>query len=226
MGTPHISASVEDISKNVILVNNPDLSEYIANVFFDDAVIINEIRGMKGYTGRYNDIDISVLSVGIGIPSVSIYTNELLGVYGVKKIIYLTECYLLQKDISLDELILASGCCTDNDFLHHIFPGDFAPIADYGMLQKASALFNESNIPYHVGLLLSSDILPEVSNRCLDIWNQHSVLGVDMASAAVYVLAAKFSARALCISHTNDNSFTEETMKVTVNTLLKTLINA
>ena len=199
MGTPHISASKDEISKHILLVNEPEDSSYIADRFFSNPVLFNEIRGMYGYTGECLGQRISVLAIGIGIPSAAIYTHELLEQYGIKKIVHLTGCSSMGDHLEPGDILLASGCCTDNDFIRHSFKGDFAPIAEYTLLEKTYNYLLKHNISPHVGLLKSSDVI-YLGTQQDDIWKQHGVLGVDTTSAVIYTLAARFGAQALAIA--------------------------
>ena len=198
MGTPHISASVEDISKKILLVRDPLLSGFIAETLLKNSRLFSEIRGMCGFTGEYGGQTVSVLSIGLGIPSAAIYTNELLEIYGVKRIVYLDGCIPLQPDLAEGSVVLVSGCSTDSDFTRHIFPGDFAPLADYSMLTEACDRLQAVSIPTTTGSVLTSDSIFDRSTAS-DVWERHGVLAVDSASAAIYALAAKYHAKTLSI---------------------------
>jgi len=223
MGTPHISADIKEVAKSVILVNKSEQAKSIADSYLTSRHLINEIRGMLGYTGRYLEREISVFSVGIGIPSVAIYLNELLEVYGVKKVIYISSCFAIQPDIDEKDIVLASGASTDSNFMRHVFNGDFAPIADFILLDKAFRLFEERKISSSVGLLLSVDDISLAKNTLSDVWKRYGVLGVDMATAAVYTLAAKFGAKSLSITSTKNDSLDDKIFEVISTVALNTI---
>ena len=223
MATPHISAEVGDIAETIILVDEPKYSKHFATYFLKNPVLFNEIRGMLGYTGVFSNNRLSVLSVGVGIPSVAIYVNELLEVYGVKTIIYICSCNSLQKNIVQNDIILASGACTDNDFTRHVFPGDFAPLADYDLLSKAKKVLHTMATGPFVGLLLSTDNISHNTPEYYDVWSKYGVIGVDMSTAAIYTLAAKFHAKALTLSTVTEDKLDEDMFralaKITLNIL-------
>ncbi|MCL1829856.1 MAG: purine-nucleoside phosphorylase [Oscillospiraceae bacterium] len=200
MGTPHIAATIEEVAKQVILVEEASVVDDFADRYLTDPVVINEIRGMRGITGRYSNQELSVFSIGIGIPSAAIYVNELLEEYDIQKLIFITSCRPLTDDTTNGTVIVASGCCTDSHFMRHVFPGDFAPLADYELLSTTYSMLQQTGISPRVGLLLSSDTITINRNS----WIEHGVLGVDMASAVIYTLAAKNSARAVSISVVTD----------------------
>ena len=197
MGTPHIAASYGEISERIILTKDSLHSRFISENFLREPVLFNEIRGMSGYTGYYKGTCVSVLASGVGVPSVSIYTNELLEQYGVKKLIHTGNCTSLSQKVKNGDIILAMGCCTDNAFTDNVFPGDFAPIADYFMLESTYESLNKRDIKPHVGLLHTTDMpyaAPSVER------NTFGILGLDTEGAAIYTLASKFGAKALVMS--------------------------
>ena len=213
MGTPHISASKGEIAQSVLLPGDPLRAKYIGEKFFDEPVLFNEVRGMLGYTGNYKGNRVSVMGTGMGIPSISIYVNELLEQYGVKKLIRVGTCGACQPEIGLLDVILASGCCTDNGFLRHTFPGDFAPLADFKMLNTAYEKSKYMNCKAFVGLLKSSDMFYFEPAPGDDYWIKYGVLGFEMEGAALYTLAAKYNARALTIATVSDSLFDKKELK-------------
>ena len=207
MGTPHISASLGEIAESILLAGDPVRAKYIAENFLDSTVLFNEVRGMLGYTGTYKDKSISVMGVGVGIPSLSIYANELIEQYNVKKLIRVGTCVALSAELRPADVVIASGCCTDSGFLRHVFPGDFAPLADFGLLISAHEKSKSMKNRTFVGLLKSSDMIYSDPVPGDDYWAKYGVLGVETEGAALYTLAAKYGARALVIAAVCDLPF-------------------
>ena len=207
MGTPHISASPGEISKRILLPGDPLRAKYIAENFLENPVLFNEVRGMLGFTGEYKGERVSVMGTGMGIPSISIYVTELIEQYGVDKLIRVGTCGALSEDLRLMDVILASGCCTDSGFLRRVFPGDFAPLADFGMLNTAYEKSKARGSRTFVGLLKSSDMFYYDSAPGDDYWAKYGVLGVEMEGAALYALAAKYGAKALVIATVSDSQY-------------------
>ena len=212
MGTAHINASCGDIAKRILLPGDPLRAKYIAEKFFDDAVLFNEVRGMLGYTGTYKGHRISVMGTGMGIPSISIYVEELISQFGVNTLIRVGTCGASQPEISLKDVILASGCCTDNGFLRRVFPGDFAPLADFQLLNTAYEKSVERGNKTFVGLLKSSDMFYFEPSASDEYWLKYGVLGFEMEGAALYALAAKHGVRALTIATVSDSLFDKQEM--------------
>lgn len=212
MGTPHISAERGDIAERILLPGDPLRAKYIAEKFFDSPVLFNEVRGMLGYTGTYKGQRVSAMGTGMGIPSISIYVNELIEQYGVNRLIRVGTCGAAQPEIALKDVILASGCCTDNAFLRHIFPGDFAPLADFDMLNTAYEMSEARGNNTFVGLLKSSDMFYFEQAPGDDYWLKYGVLGFEMEGAALYALAAKFGVKALTIATVSDSLFDKHEM--------------
>lgn len=205
MSTPHISAKVGDIAQSILLPGDPMRAKYIAETFFENPVLFNEVRGMYGYTGTYKGKRVSAMGTGMGIPSISIYATELMSVFGVKNLVRVGTCGSFMPEIGLKDIILATGCCTDSGFLRHMFPGDYAPIADFELLNTAYEKAVERDIKPYVGLLKSSDLFYfEPDTYGVDRWVKYGVMGVEMEGAALYTLAAKYGARALTVCSVSD----------------------
>lgn len=205
MSTPHISAKAGDIAQSILLPGDPLRAKYIAQKFLQDAALFNEVRGMYGFTGTYKGKRVSVMGTGMGIPSISIYVTELLQVYNVQNLIRVGTCGSFLPEIGLKDILLGIGCCTDNGFLRHMFPGDYAPIADFDMLNTAYGKAVERGVKPYVGLIKSSDLFYfEPDTYGADKWVKYGVMGVEMEGAALYTLAAKFGARALTVCSVSD----------------------
>ncbi len=208
MSTPHNRAKVGEIAKSILLPGDPLRAKYIAEKFLDDAVLVNDVRGMLGFTGRYKGKPVSVMGTGMGIPSISIYVNELIDVYGCRNLIRVGTCGAFLPEIGLKDVILGSGCCTDNGYLRKIFPGDFAPIPDFELLNTAYDKATELGVKPHVGLFKSSDLFYfEDMLHGPDNWLKYGVVGAEMEGAALYTLAQKARARALVIASVSDSMF-------------------
>ena len=210
MSTPHIRGEKGDVAKTVILPGDPLRAKYIAETFLEDAVQFTDVRGMLGFTGTYKGKPVSVMGTGMGMPSMTIYATELITYFGAENLIRVGTCGSLKEDIGLKDIVLAQGCCTDSALLSHNFPGDFAPIADFGLLNTAYELAQARGLKTHVGLLKTSDLFyfEDVPNA--DNWARYGVIGVEMESAALYTLAAKYGVRALTVCTVSDSAFTEE----------------
>jgi len=215
VGTPHISASPGEISERILLPGDPLRAKYIAENYLNDPVLFNEVRGMLGYTGAYKGKSVSVMGTGMGIPSISIYVNELIEQYGVKKLIRVGTCGALSPDLSLLDVILASGCCTDSGFLRHVFRGEFAPLADFDMLNTAHEKSESMEIRTFTGLLKSTDTFYSDPVPEDDQWTRYGVLGVEMEGAALYTLAAKYGVQALVIATVSDSPFDSKELTAT-----------
>jgi purine-nucleoside phosphorylase len=232
MSTPHIQAQKGEIAKSILLPGDPLRAKYIAETFFESPVMFNEVRGMYGYTGKYKGKEVSAMGTGMGIASISIYVMELLQFYDVKNLVRVGTCGSFVEDIGLKDIILGIGCCTDNGFLRHLFPGDYAPIADFELLNTAYEKANERAIKSYVGLLKSSDMFYfEPDTYGVDKWAKYGVLGVEMEGAALYTWAAKFGARALAMCSVSDSvhnskELTSEEREKSLNDMLELALDA
>ncbi|MDD3429953.1 MAG: purine-nucleoside phosphorylase [Oscillospiraceae bacterium] len=202
----HIGAAKGDIAESILLPGDPLRAKYIAEKFFDNPIQFNNVRGMLGYTGTYKGKRVSTMGTGMGIPSISIYVTELLKEYGCKNLVRVGTCGGLLPEIGLKDIILAQGACTDNAFLN-IFPGHYAPIANFDLLRTAHDLACQRNIKTYVGLVKSSDMFYYENVPGSEYWTQYGVIGVEMEAAALYTIAAKYKARALAICSVSDSAF-------------------
>ena len=203
--TPHITAKKEDFAKTVLMPGDPLRSKFIAETFLDDAVLVNNVRGVQGYTGYYKGKRVSVMASGMGMPSIGIYSYELFNFYDVSSIIRVGSCGAFLPDLNLCDIILAQGSCTDSGFANQYdLPGTFAPIADFGLLSNAAAECEKKGVNYRVGNILASDVFYNDSFSPMD-WAKMGVLGVEMESAALYCNAARAGKKALCICSVSDS---------------------
>ena len=217
MSTPHIAANKGDFADTVLMPGDPYRSQLIAENFLIDARLVNDVRGGKGYTGLYKGKKISVMASGMGMPSIGIYSYELFNFFGVEKIIRVGSAGSYRKDVKLRDIVLGQAACTDSAFVRQFGqPGDFAPIADFGLLTTAVSEANKLGLTYHVGNILSSDRfygdgegLPDWKQP-VALWSKMGVLAGEMEAAALYMNAARAGKRALCICTVSDSLVTGE----------------
>ena len=203
--TPHITAKKEDFAKTVLMPGDPLRSKFIAENFLENAVLVNNVRGVQGYTGYYKGKRVSVMASGMGMPSIGIYSYELFNFYDVSSIIRVGSCGAFLPELKPCDIILAQGSCTDSHFAdQYNLPGTFAPIADFGLLRKAVDECERLGVNYRVGNILSTDVFYNDSYNSLD-WSKMGVYGVEMESTALYCNAARAGKKALCICSVSDS---------------------
>ena len=207
----HIGAKEGDIASTILLPGDPLRAKYIAENFLTDTICYNEIRGMYGYTGTYKGKRISVQGTGMGIPSISIYVNELITNYKAKNLIRIGSCGSMQADIKIRDVILAMSASTNSHINKIRFNGmDYAPTADFNLLKKAYGIALEKNISVKIGSVLTSDTFYQDDPNSWKHWANYGVLAVEMETAALYSLAAKFKVNALSILTVSDSLVTRE----------------
>lgn len=210
--TAHNSAKLGDIAETILLPGDPLRAKFIAETFLDNPVMYNTIRGMYGYTGYYKGKKISVQGSGMGIPSIGIYSYELINFYGVKNLIRVGSAGAINKNLKVHDIVIGMGACTDSNYANQFnLPGIFAPIASYDLLKKSVDIANSKNINVTVGNIVSNDVF--YSDSGLDNlakWNKMGVLAVEMEAAALYMNAARAGVNALCILTISDCPFTGE----------------
>ena len=203
--TPHIEAKQGDFAKTVLMPGDPKRAEYIAKTYLIDCKLVNDVRGIKGFTGYYNGKRVSVMASGMGQPSIGIYSYELFAFYGVENIIRVGSCGSFDKDLHARDIIVAMGACTNSNFaMQYRLPGTFCPIASYDLLQKAVESCKQKGVNFKVGNILSSDTFYDDSNSGLE-WAKMGVLGVEMEAAALYSTAARLGKNALAILTVSDS---------------------
>lgn len=202
----HINAKNDDIADTVLMPGDPLRAKFIAENFLSNITCYNNVRGMLGYTGNYKNKRISVQGSGMGIPSISIYLNELLMFYKVKKVIRVGSCGSLQKNILVRDIIFAMSSSTNSSMNKIIFDGcDYAPTADFSLLQSAYEKATQMNIKPHVGQIISSDNFYQDDTDWWIKFSKYGVLAVEMETTALYTLAAKYDAKALSILTVSDS---------------------
>ncbi len=209
--TVHIGAEKDEVAQSVLIPGDPLRAKYIAENFLEDVICYNEVRGMYGYTGYYKGKKISTQGSGMGMPSLSIYANELIREYGVKKLIRVGSCGSLSKKAGIRDVILAMSASTNSKMNEIRFNGlDFAPTADFDLLRKAYKAARELEIDPKVGNILSCDDFYSDDEDWFKIWQQYGTLAVEMESAELYTLAAKYDIQALSILTVSDSLVTGE----------------
>lgn len=209
--TPHISAAKGDFAKTVLMPGDPLRAKFVAEHYLEDAVLVNGVRGINGYTGMYRGKRVSVMASGMGMPSIGIYSYELFTGYDVDQIIRIGTAGALRKDLHLRDIVFGMGACTNSNYAaQYQLPGDFAPIASFALLRKGvEAAEKMEHVRYMVGNLLSSDTFYSDSN--LDVnWQKMGVLAVEMEAAALYMNAARTGKQALAICTISDSIVTGE----------------
>lgn len=210
MATPHNSAERGDFAKTVLMPGDPLRSQYIAEHFLQDAKLVNNVRGVQGYTGTYKGERVSVMASGMGVPSIGIYSHELFHDYDVDNIIRIGSAGAMTDKLKLRDVVLGQAACTDSNFSHQFgLSGVFAPIADYTLLETAVNVARKSGVGWMVGNLFSSDIFYNKAGDSLK-WAEYGVLAVEMESAALYWNAAEAGKRALTICTISDSLVTGE----------------
>lgn len=209
----HIGAKKGDIAETVLLPGDPLRAKYIAENFLKDAVLYNQVRGMYGYTGYYKGKRISVQGTGMGVPSISIYVNELIREYDVQKLIRVGTAGALQPDIKLKDVILGMASCTDSSINKMRFDGmDYSPIANFELLMQAYQYILSTGKNAKVGNILTSDIFynDDYIADPFKKWKDYGILAVEMESSALYTLAEKYKRKALTILTISDHILTGE----------------
>ena len=179
--------------------------------FLTDARLINNVRGVQGYTGMYEGVRVSVMASGMGMPSMGIYSYELYNFYNVKNIIRVGSAGAINEAVKLRDVVFAMGACTNSAYASmYRLPGSFAPIADYGLLRLAQAEAEKLGVRYHVGNVLSSDNFYNDDDSASSKWGRMGEPAIEMETAALYCNAARCSARALTICTVSDHILTGE----------------
>ncbi|MBQ9965645.1 MAG: purine-nucleoside phosphorylase [Clostridia bacterium] len=205
--TPHIEAKQGDFAETVLMPGDPLRAKYIAENFLEDAVLVNSVRNMLGYTGFYKGKRVSVMGSGMGIPSIAIYSYELFKFYGVENIVRIGSCGAVSRDIKLKDVIIAEGASTDSAFAtQYNLPGTFAPIASFDLLYKTYQTALQNNIPVKVGNVLSSDAFYSDNSP----WCDMDILAVEMEAAGLYMNAAHLGKKALCLLTVSDLIYSDE----------------
>ena len=206
----HIGAKENEIAETVLLPGDPLRAKYIAETFLDGATCYNEVRNMFGFTGTYKGKRISVQGTGMGVPSISIYVNELIQSYNVQNLIRVGTCGAIQKDVKVRDVILAMASSTDSNINRLTFGHiDFAPTANFDLLRKAYDTGLAKGLNLKVGNIFTADSFYN-DNADLEKWAQYQILAIEMETTALYTIAAKFNRNALSILTVSDHILTGE----------------
>lgn len=209
--TPHISAASGDFGKTVLMPGDPLRAKFIAETYLKNARLVNNVRGVQGYTGTYDGVKLSVMASGMGMPSMGIYSYELFHAYDVQTILRVGSAGALQPHIRVRDIVLGQGACTDSRWAaQYRLAGDFAPICSFETLQTCVETAKEMNLPYHVGNLLSSDVFYDDNEAANAGWQKMGVMAIEMEAAALYMNAARCGKKALAICTVSDHILTGE----------------
>ena len=210
--TPHIKATPEDFAETVLMPGDPLRAKRIAETYIENPVLINEVRGMLGYTGYYKGKRVTVMASGMGCPSMGIYSWELFNVFGVRNIIRIGSAGSMQERVKVRDLVLALGASTDSAYGAQFgLPGSFAPVPSWDLLKVAAQQCELLDVPFHVGGVLTSDVFHADSTDSVAAWINMGVLCVEMETAALYMNAARAGKRALTVLTVSDSLVTGET---------------
>lgn len=202
----HIGAEPGQIAPRLLLPGDPLRAQWIAETFLDDVSEYNRVRGMLGYTGTFRGERISVQGSGMGQPSLAIYVHELFGEYDVRQIVRVGSCGALSPDLALRDIVLAITASTDSSTNRLRFHGlDYAPAADYALLEAAARAAGSRDVRSVVGQLFSSDSFYPPRPELSELLAQHGVLAIEMEANALYTLAAQYRRRALAICTVSDH---------------------
>ena len=212
MSTPHNTANLGDFAKTVLMPGDPLRAQFIAENFLTDARLVNNVRGIQGYTGTYRGIPVSVMASGMGIPSVGIYAYELYRFYGVENILRVGSGGAMQESVHLRDLVFGMGACTDSAFASQFgLNGTFAPIASWELLSAAVDVAKARGFRYHIGNLFSTDLFyAERGEEVTASWKKMGVLAAEMEAAGLYTIAARTGKCALALCTISDHMLTGE----------------
>src|SRR5919107_1473437 len=210
----HIGAKPGEIAERVLMPGDPLRAKWIAETYLEDARCYSTVRGMLGFTGRWSGTEVSIQGSGMGMPSASIYAHELINEYGVKSLIRVGSCGALVESLNLRDVVAAIGSATDSNMNRMRFDGliDYAPVADFGLLRAAADVAQQRGIALRVGPILAADAFYTDRPDLYDMMAAYGVLAVEMESAAIYTIAARYRARALTILTVSDHIMRGERM--------------
>ena len=211
--TIHIGAKPGEIAETVLMPGDPYRAKWAAETFLDDAKLVNEVRGMLGFTGTWKGNRVSIQGSGMGMPSLSIYANELIKDYGCQTLIRIGSCGGMQDKVKVRDVILAMSATTVSTPSRGIFKElNFAPTADWSLLKAAADAASAKDIRTHVGGIYSSDVFYDERPDLNEQMTRHGILGVEMEAAELYTLAARYDRRALAVLTVSDQLITGEAL--------------
>ena len=211
--TIHIGAKPGEIAETVLMPGDPYRAKWAAETFLEDAKLVNEVRGMLGFTGTWKGKRVSIQGSGMGMPSLSIYANELIRDYGCQTLIRIGSAGGMQDKVKVRDVILAMSATTVSTPSRGIFKElNFAPTADWSLLKAAADAASAKDIPTHVGGIYSSDVFYDERPDLNEQMTRHGILGVEMEAAELYTLAARYGRRALAVLTVSDHLITGEAL--------------
>lgn len=211
--TPHIDAKKSDFAKTVLMPGDPLRSRFVAKNYLENAKLVNNVRGVQGYTGTYKSVPVSIMASGMGMPSMAIYSNELFNAFEVENIIRMGTAGGIATDINLRDIIIAMGCSTDSNYINHYgLPGSFSPLANYELLETAVNVCKDRGSKYKVGNVLTTDSFYNEDDGVNLLWKRMGVLAVEMETAALYCNAARSGKRAVAIYTVSDHVIKKESL--------------
>ncbi|MFW5695189.1 MAG: purine-nucleoside phosphorylase [Alkalispirochaeta sp.] len=209
----HIGAETGAVAPTVLMPGDPLRAKYMAETYLSNVTQYNSVRGMLGFTGTWNGTPVSVQGSGMGMPSLAIYANELIRDYGVQRLIRIGSCGSMQASVKLRDLVVAMTASTDSAMNQRRFRGmDFAPTASWSLVERATSIARDRNLPFHAGSILSSDTFYQDDLDEWKLWAEYGVLAVEMETSQLYTLAAKYSVEALCLLTVSDSLVTGEAL--------------
>lgn len=207
----HIEADKNEIAESILLPGDPLRAQFIAENFLDSPKCYNNIRGMLGYTGRYKGIPVSVQGTGMGMPSMGIYSWELITEYGVKNLIRIGTAGSFHEEVKIRDIVVGLAASTDSNYIHAFdVPGNYAPCASYKLLTSVSDVSDKLHIPFKAGNIVSCDVFYELKQDWWKKWASMNVLAVEMEAAALYMNAAYHRVNALAMMTISDHFVTGE----------------
>ncbi len=209
--TPHINALPGDFAKTVLMPGDPLRSKFIAETYLEDRKLVNNVRGVQGYTGLYKGVPVSVMASGMGMASIGIYSYELYNFFGVENILRVGSAGGMSMKLKVRDIVLGQGACTNSAYgTQYGFRGSFAPLADFTLLRSAAEIAEEMGLSYQVGNLFSSDTFYDDDPDAAKAWMKLGVLAIEMEAAALYMNAARAGKKALAICTISDHLLTGE----------------
>ena len=208
--TPHIQAKKDDFAPTVLMPGDPKRAKFISDTYLENALLVNDVRGVQGYTGQYRGKRVSVMASGMGMPSMGIYSYELFNFYGVEQIIRVGSAGMISQKLRLRDVVAGMSAYSNSLYGAQFgFKGNLAPCADFGLLQRAVTAADRLGVPLQIGPVYSSDIFYDQTSP-MDALEALGVLAVEMESYALYLNAAHAGKKALCLLTISDNPKTGE----------------
>lgn len=213
MPTPHIEAKEGEIAESILLPGDPLRAKYIADNFLTEVVQFNRVRNMLGFTGMYQDKRVSVMGSGMGMPSIGIYSYELIKFYGVKKLIRVGSAGSIQENVNIKDIVIAQAASTNSNFSKQFkVRGEISAISDFALLSAAVSRAEELNLSYHVGNIMSSDTFYDFEKGSWKKWAKMGVTCLEMEAYALFLTAMSLKASALTVCTISDSLITGESM--------------